>query len=182
MRGRKPKPTAEKLLHNNPGHRPLNENEPKHPSLNPDDIPEQIQNNPSARQRWEEIAPTLVERGHVTVVDRDTLIGYCVKYAQWRRLEDLSFGKPEVIAAPSGYPMPNPLISMANKAFVLMLKAAAELGITPSSRTRVVADRTERGGDSFARGQAAHPRSRFRETEDDETDAADENVEEPKVH
>jgi P27 family predicted phage terminase small subunit len=33
--------------------------------------------------------------------------------------------------------MPNPLIRMSNNAMTMMLKAAAELGLTPSSRSRV---------------------------------------------
>ena len=73
----------------------------------------------------------------MTVVDRAVLIAYCEKFAQWRALEAAAAGQDFIIKAPSGYPIPNPAIGMANRALALMLKTAAELGITPSSRSRI---------------------------------------------
>lgn len=135
MRGRKPHPTVLKQLHNNPGRRPLNENEPVHRAMDID-CPDELA-DPMAREEWQRIAKDLNDAGQVTTVDRSTLIGYCVKYAQWRNLEAEARKHPFIVKAPSGYPIPNPALGMANKAFGLMLKAAAELGITPSSRSRV---------------------------------------------
>jgi hypothetical protein len=76
MRGRKPKPTALKLVSGNPGRRPLNEHEPEHPSIDtacPDELRDRV-----ARQEWDRIVPALAH-GHVTTVDRAILIGYSVK-------------------------------------------------------------------------------------------------------
>jgi P27 family predicted phage terminase small subunit len=80
----------------------------------------------------------LIDRGQVTTVDRAVLAGYCLKYAQWQALEKEAATHPFIVRSPNGYPLPNPALCMANKVFGLMLKAAAELGITPSSRSRVV--------------------------------------------
>lgn len=135
MRGRKPQPTALKLLRGLPGKRPINEQEPEHPPLDvacPDDLVD-----PVARAEWERVAAQLVQTGQVTMVDRGTLMGYCLKYGQWKALEDEARKHPFIVRSPSGYPIPNPALGMANKCFALMLKAAAELGITPSSRSRV---------------------------------------------
>jgi P27 family predicted phage terminase small subunit len=83
------------------------------------------------------VAPGLAATGQVTIVDRSILMGYCQKYAQWQKLEAEAAKRPAIVASPNGYPIPNPYAGMANKAFGLMLKAASELGITPSSRSRV---------------------------------------------
>lgn len=137
MRGAKPQPTALKVLRGNPGKRPLNQDEPQYDPLDvtcPADLVD-----PVAQKEWARVAPLLIQRRQVTVVDRTTLVGYCLKYAQWRALEDEARKHPFVVRSPQGYPIPNPAIGMANKVFGLMLKAAAELGITPSSRSRVTA-------------------------------------------
>lgn len=135
MRGRKPQPTSLKVIRGNPGRRPLNESEPDHPAIEsdcPDDLVD-----PVARAEWDRVTPQLIQCGQVTTMDRATLIGYCLKYAQWKALEAEARNHPFIVKSPNGYPIPNPALGMANKVFSLMLKAAAELGITPSSRSRV---------------------------------------------
>lgn len=133
--GTKPEPTALKVLRGNPGKRPVNTAEPKHGALDTA-LPIEL-TDAAARAEWSRVASLLGDSGHVTTVDRATLLGYCVKYAQWQALEREAAGRPLIIKTKSGYPLPNPALLMANKAFALVLKAAAELGITPSSRSRV---------------------------------------------
>lgn len=135
MRGRKPHPTALKLLRGNPGKRKVNAAEPHHDPLDAS-VPSDLV-DPSAQAEWKRVAAMLIARGQVTTVDRAVLTGYCVKYAQWLALEHEASQHPFIVRSPSGYPIPNPALGMANKAFALMLKAAAELGITPSARSRV---------------------------------------------
>ena len=137
VRGRKPQPTVLKMLRGNPGKRALNDAEPIHEPLEdacPDDLTDDV-----ARAEWNRVAPMLISRGQVTAVDRGTLMGYCLKFAQWKALEQEARNHPFIVRSPSGYPIPNPALGMANKVFSLMLKAAAELGITPSARSRVAA-------------------------------------------
>ena len=135
MRGRKPQPTALRVLRGNPGRRALNAHEPQHEALLATCPPELV--DPVARTEWDRLAPTLIASGQVTTVDRGTLLGYCLKYAQWQALETEALKHPLIVRSPSGYPMANPAIGLANKVFSMMLKAAAELGITPSARSRV---------------------------------------------
>jgi len=135
MRGRKPTPTALKLLRGNPGKRALNHDEPKHAPLDAAVPPDVV--DPVAQAEWVRVAGLLIERGQVTTVDRTVLTGYCVKYAQWLALEREAAAHPFIVRSPSGYPIPNPALGMANKVFALLLKTAAELGITPSARARV---------------------------------------------
>lgn len=139
MKTRRPQPTVLKVLRGNPGKRQLNQAEPQHERLD-GECPSLVADaDELAREEWERVAPGLISAGQVTTVDQSTLIGYCVKYAQWVRLEQEARKHPFIVRSPSGYPMPNPAIGLANKVFNLMLKAAAELGITPSSRSRVTA-------------------------------------------
>jgi P27 family predicted phage terminase small subunit len=44
-----------------------------------------------------------------------------------------------------GVPMPNPYLATMNKQAMIMLKAAAEMGFTPSSRTRVKVQKKKPG-------------------------------------
>jgi P27 family predicted phage terminase small subunit len=74
-------------------------------------------------------------------------MGYCLKYAQWLALEQEA--DDLLVTTARGSLMPNPAIGMANRAFALVLKTAAELGLTPSSRTRVVAAKGAESGDGF---------------------------------
>ena len=128
-------PTAMKILTGNAGHRPLPAAEPQHDPLSCSDCPPEL--SEQARAEWDRVAPLLIDRGQVTVVDRAVLAGYCTKYAQWQELEAESAGQPFVLERKSGSLMANPIHGIANRALALMLKAAAEIGLTPSSRTRV---------------------------------------------
>ena len=131
MRGRKPMGADEKTATGNLGRRPINDREPRYDAIDPT-TPVELTDS-IARAEWNRIAPLLSARGHATTVDRPTLIGYCLKYAQWIKLETAAAMGEFLING-----KPNPVINMANKAYVLFLKAAVELGVTPSQRPRVV--------------------------------------------
>jgi P27 family predicted phage terminase small subunit len=156
MRGRKPTPTDIKLGRGNPGRRPVNEHEPKHDPLDPR-CPDELV-DPVARAEWNRVARALGSRGHVTTVDRATLILYCVKWAQWIALEREAALLPLTTRTSTGYLVPNAILGMANKAAGIFTKAATELGITPSSRSRVSAVGTPAIDDEFAALQSARPR------------------------
>lgn len=64
--GRRPKPTALKLLNGNPGKRKLNTGEPKPPEGSVK-VPEML--SKSARRVWDEIAPVCIAMGTLTTAD-----------------------------------------------------------------------------------------------------------------
>src|SRR5262245_18752325 len=135
MKGRKPKANAVKLLTGSKYH---NKREPKYPALDPR-TPEELTSE-IARAEWDRLAPLMIESGHVSTVDKVALLAYCEKYGQWRRLEAEADAAPLTTKSPkSGYEIAHPLRGMANQSFTLMLRAAVELGITPSSRSKVIA-------------------------------------------
>jgi P27 family predicted phage terminase small subunit len=82
----------------------------------------------------------------ITQGDRGLLIALC---QQWSRYQDAN-GRVKitgmVVRSPSGYPMPNPYIAIANKSLGNCIKLWVELGLTPSARSRV----TTTPGDGFS--------------------------------
>ena len=140
-KGRKKTPTELKLIQGNPGKRPINENEPK-PGRSEYDAPVFLE--VEAKEIWDEEAPRLIEIGILTEADRSMFGAYCQKRADWLYYTRKAKGSSEIVKSPSGYPMQNPYISLANKAFEQMIKVAVEFGITPSSRSKVLVDDTGR--------------------------------------
>ena len=132
MQGRKPKPTSLKILQGNPGRRPLNSAEPKFPTLQ-SDCPKHL--GPIAAEEWARIRDLF--REIFTEADRAALSAYCVCYGRWVEAEDHVRATGMMVKSPSGYPMQNPWLSIANKAFQQMNKMMSEFGMTPSSRSRV---------------------------------------------
>jgi phage terminase small subunit len=73
MPGRKPKPTALKVLQGNPGKRPLNKAEPK--PVGPVTRPTFMGGR--AAELWDEYAPKLIELGILTSVDAHMFAVWC---------------------------------------------------------------------------------------------------------
>ena len=136
MRGRKPKSTALKLIEGNPGHRPLNHREPK-PYLCIPSCPAHL--SPTAKAEWKRLAHQLHDLGILTALDRSALAAYCQAYGRWTEAEKNLKTTPALLRTPAGYVQPNPWLAIANKNLELMHKFMAELGLSPSSRSRVSA-------------------------------------------
>lgn len=135
MRGRKPKPNVVKFLTGNPGRRRLNENEPKPGALS-SACPEFLTGE--AASEWNRTIVPAIETGQITAADRAGAIAHCELWATWReQLEEAAKHSHVVAVGPNKHPMPNPARTMANKTLQLLLKTDAELGCTPSSRSRV---------------------------------------------
>ena len=154
MRGRKPKPTYLKLLNGNPGKRPLNQSEPKpQPEREIPLAPPEL--SVEARAEWERVAGELSRLGTLTVVDRAALAAYSQAYGRWIQAEraiaemaqrdQLTHGL--MIKTTNGNAIQNPLVGMANRAMADMVRYAAEFGMTPSSRSRIVGKTDPNQGD-----------------------------------
>ena len=143
--GRKPKPTALKLLTGNPGGRKLNTNEAK-PDLAQPSPPDFL--NDHAKVEWGRIIGTLFRTGLMTELDRSVLAAYCQSYGRWvqaeRALARMAEAQADAdqaltIVTHNGTAMQNPLIGIANKAKADTVRYALEFGMTPSARSRVSA-------------------------------------------
>ena len=147
-RGRKPKPTHLKLIEGNPGKRKLNRNEPK-PQGDLCDAPDWLTEEQKAGWSY---AISNAPAGLMKRLDRAALTAFVVA-EDMHRQASVAVGKFGLITkSPSkGEPMQNPYLPIINRQAQIMLKAAAELGFTPSSRSRVeiVGGETEDPADRF---------------------------------
>ena len=134
MRGRKPKPTALKLIEGNPGKRPINGHEPK-PSAARPTCPSHL--SPTAKAEWKRLAGGLHRIGLLTQADRTALAAYCQAYGKWVEAEKRLAETPTLLKMPSGYIQLSPWVTISNKQMELMVKYMVELGLTPSSRSRM---------------------------------------------
>lgn len=139
MRGRKPIPTVMKVLRGNQGKRPLPANEPKMPPAVATAPPVELQDDPVALKEWQRVEPMLRKSKTITQADRGALVALCQQWSRYLEANGKIASAGMVVKAPSGYPMPNPYLAIANKALGNCVKLWAELGLTPSSRSRVTA-------------------------------------------
>lgn len=147
MRGSKPQSTRTKRLKGNPGQRPLNEAEPEPPPLGDWEVPPEL-DSPAARAEWGRLAPMLRAARQITAADRGALVALCIEWARY--LEAMGEVKKRglvIKAATSGYLMPNPYLSVGTKALGNCARLWPELGLTPSSRSRVRMVGPEASGD-----------------------------------
>ena len=134
--GRKPKPTAIKILEGNPGKRKLNPNEPK-PKGKAPRCPIWLEEE--ARQEWRRLAKTLETMGVLTEADAAVFAAYCQAYGRWKQAEAKIADGNLVFLTPSGYPQQNPYLSIAQQNMRLMHRFATDFGLTPAARSRIIA-------------------------------------------
>ena len=139
--GRKPKPTALKIVEGNPGRRPLPQFEPKFDPSQPTPPPFL---NDDAKVEWGRISGVLYEAGVLTDVDRGVLAAYCQAYGVWaqaereiEKLQQSSVLNGLILKTKDGNFIQQPLLGIANKARADMVKYASEFGMSPSSRVKV---------------------------------------------
>lgn len=134
---KKPKPTALHKLNGNPGKRALNYDEPQPPMMTAADIPPELDGNRVAMREWVRLVPMLRACKQITEADRAALISLCL---EWSRYLELQAG--------------NTVRDFIERRHALnsCLRLWPELGLTPSSRSRVkIADNAAlSGGDRFS--------------------------------
>lgn len=138
QRGRKPKPTLIKQLEGNPGKRKLNEFEPK-PEKRAPKCPAWL--DKEAKKEWRRTAKQLEKLGVLTEVDMAAFAGYCEAYARWKEAEEFISRHGTIIKTPNGYWQQVPQVSIAQTYLKIMIKFCEQFGLTPSSRSRIVAER-----------------------------------------
>ena len=139
-RGRKPKPTAIKLLEGNPGRHPLNEHEPVPPKTM---IKCPAWLEAEAKKEWKRLAPALESMGILTSVDVSAFAGYCQAYARWKEAEEFISKHGSIFQTPSGYVQQVPQVSIAQQNLKIMQSFCSEFGLTPATRSRIIANSGE---------------------------------------
>lgn len=140
--GRKPTPTALKLVKGNPGKRAINKKEakidlaePTPPSFLSDD----------AKVEWGRVVSILYAAGLMTELDRAALAAYAQAYGRWAQAERAlarmaakdELNSALMIKTSNGNAVQNPLVGIANKAKADMVRYALEFGMSPSARSKV---------------------------------------------
>ena len=136
-RGRKPKPTALKLLEGNPGKRPINEHAPL-PPKGTVKCPTWLE--PEAKKEWKRLAPSLEAMGVLTQADLTAFAGYCQAYARWKEAEEFISQHGSIFQTPSGYVQQVPQVSIAQQNLKIMQSFCSEFGLTPATRARIIAN------------------------------------------
>lgn len=135
-RGRKPKPTAIKELEGNPGKRPLNPYEPK-PEQKAPPCPKWLE--PEAKKEWRRLCKVMEQIGILTKMDMTAFAGYCQAYARWKEAEEFLTKHGNLVKTPNGYWQQVPQVSIAQSNLKIMMNIAAQFGLTPSARSRIIA-------------------------------------------
>ena len=143
-RGRKPKPTHLKVVNGSAAKHPdrVNKDEPKAPADAPK-MPDYL--DAMAKRAFTRKCEQLRRLGILSSVDADLIENYAVTYSQYRRLlvvikqtgglTIVKREKKEVVEVKR-----NPAAIDLHRCRAELLKMDAEMGLTPSSRTRVHAD------------------------------------------
>lgn len=123
----------------NPGKRALNKREPK-PSGNLADAPDWF--NDEQKATWA-YAIASSPFGLLKRVDRSVLVVWTVAEVLHRQAAIRLTTAGMLVKTPNGMPVQSPLLSIVNKQAAIMMKAAAEMGFTPASRSRVEVDKPD---------------------------------------
>lgn len=152
-RGRKPKPTAIKLLEGNPGKRPLNRSGPVPPDGGVD-CPAWLL--PEAKKAWARIASLLTTLGLLTLLDVTALAGYCQTYARWKHAKKQLSQSGDQIPGAAGKPQPNPYLAIESKCAATMKSLATGFGIKHDKLLEIIS-----AGDMDAGADPSDPMERL---------------------
>ena len=105
-----------------------------------------------AKAAWRQLVPQLQAMRVLTKIDGNALTRYCRFWSRWRTAEEFITKNGDV------YPlkdengrikclMPFPQVSIANKLAQQLTRLEQEFGLTPSARTRIVVQPTDKTSD-----------------------------------
>ncbi len=134
-RGRRPKPTAVKVLSGNPGKRAINKEEPQFTEITHVDAPEWM--GELATTMWETLVPELLKQKILRITDLHNVEAFCMAYQRWREAEEEITFKGITVTGAMGGPIKNPALTASNEARRQMVQFGSLLGLDPSSRARL---------------------------------------------
>jgi P27 family predicted phage terminase small subunit len=137
MRGRKPTPSALKAIGPRSHHKTTPGDEPatEDPGVAFDTPPPELVG--AAAAEWTRLAPLLRQRRQIDESDRSALHALCVEWAIYKDATRKMLEAGFVVKGPHGFAQRNPYRVIARDAFANCAKLWPELGLTPSSRSRV---------------------------------------------
>jgi P27 family predicted phage terminase small subunit len=153
QRGPAPKPDALRVISGGRLRRPSNLSDGVNPTVEVPSMPREFSRE--ARKEWKRITPHLEALGLVSQLDRNLLIDWCRVTGMiedlesaWRRKVDLMVAngidyheaveRCAIDVTPSGYRQQSALVSMLRSYRDERLRLAAQFGLSPSARARVI--------------------------------------------
>ncbi len=147
-RGRKPKPTTLRILQGKAGHRPINSAEPQ-PKAGKPKMPVNVSRVPIAKSCWTWLVAELDAMKTLTTADAKIVEFFAVTYGHWRTAtkaieaggltyETEVDGDHRIIVRPE--------VAVAAQTVARLESLGAELGLSPSSRTRIKINKPEEAG------------------------------------
>lgn len=146
-KGRKPLPTTLKAVKGT--NRPDRENKDAPPVSGIPQPPKWL--SVKELSAWKTEVPRLIKMGVVSESDSLALAMLCQKRVEWSEATRAVNTEGFTVNAPSGYPIQNPNLAIANTAFKHLQSMLAEFGMTASSRQRVSSDKPKKPGDPTAK-------------------------------
>ena len=142
MKGRKPIPTHLKLLSGNPGKRAINHAEPKPESKAPPQPPDM---DPDEMQAWNYVTGELEKMGILASSDLGFITAYCSHWGTYTRAKRAfqEGGSQDVVTTITGSLKKSPYLQIMESALRNVERTASELGLTPTSRTRIHVDKLD---------------------------------------
>lgn len=137
--GRRPNPTKLQMLRGNPGGLQLNPREPE-PPVAPaafDTPPGELADDAEAIKEWRRVVPMLRASGMITAAERSALIALTVEWSRYLQCQAHLREHGMVVTGASGGRVTNPHIKFGDLALKQCQRLWVELGLTPSSRTRL---------------------------------------------
>ena len=128
-----------KVLEGNPGKRPLNLFEPV-PEEKMPECPEWLEKE--AKEEWDRLAVPMFRLGLLTELDMAAFASYCQAYARWKEAEEFISQHGSIVKTKNGFWQQVPQVTISHASQKIMLQAAAEFGLTPSARSRIIAGNT----------------------------------------
>jgi P27 family predicted phage terminase small subunit len=132
-----------KVLAGNPGHRPVNANEPRPKAVLPKCPPVL---DGEAKAEWRRMARKLHDLGLLSEIDGAALTTYCLTWARLVDAEGKLRQHGTVVISPNGFPVQSPYLAIATKATEQLVRILVEFGMTPSSRARIHVPQPRGGG------------------------------------
>lgn len=110
--------------------------------------PEHLQDE--ARLEWTRVLGELAAAGQIHRLDRAILANYCEAWQRWVDAQIQLKRTGPIVKSPSGFPIQNPYLAVANKAMEQIARLAGDLGLSPSSRARMTGSATPAESDAPA--------------------------------
>jgi P27 family predicted phage terminase small subunit len=148
MKGRKPKPTALKVLAGNPGNRPLN---PAEPVAVGDLVEPPAFFNERKREIWYD-ALRAAPKDVLKQIDQSLLMTWVIAFEAMEKATLEADQHPGGVSTTTkGETKVHPSVTVQTRMAALLLKASGDLGFTPSARSRFrLGDLTPKKVNAFA--------------------------------